>query len=213
MYETTFILYMRCMMIEQLVDIINKNEDLIDDENWLELYSKCPANLRGMLTQVFNDADIHPEFDLTVLLPYFCYNRNDISSYTIGNQCIELSACAFYYADNLKKIILPNNLKRIGKSCFGNCSLERVVLPLSVQSIGDEAFAWNEHLTEVVLDTNIVSLGKSIFYGSTKVVVTYKGTQEQFSKILKSPDWDEVNTFSRKTVEVHCVDGIYKERK
>ena len=104
MYETTFILYKRCVMIKPLVDIINKNEELIDGGDWLALYSKCPANLRGMLTQVFNDAGIHPELDLVKLPDYFCYNRADITAYTVGSQCIELSTCAFYYAKNLKEI-------------------------------------------------------------------------------------------------------------
>ena len=196
-------------MDKKLIDFLNKNEQLVNDNNWKELYHTCDQPLRGDLTKVLNEADIHPELELKELPAYFCYSRKDLTSYIVGEQCTRLHKCAFYFAENLKEIILPDNLQQIGQSCFASCSLERLVLPSSLRKIGNNAFAWNGTLTELVLDTNIVEIGSNAFYASDNINIVYKGTMSQFDNIKKLEDWDELDNFRITRVKVNCIDGVY----
>lgn len=196
-------------MNRKLIDFFNANEDEINNGEWLIVYLNCDQSLRGELTKILNEADIHPELELKELPAYFCYGRKDLTSYVVGEQCTRLYKCAFYYAENLKKIILPDTLTQIGSYCFANCKLESLVLPSSLRKIGSNAFAWNTTLTELVLDTNIVEIGSNAFYASDNINIVYKGTMSQFDNIKKLEDWDELNNFRKTKVKVSCIDGVY----
>ena len=55
--------------------------------------------------------------------------------------CTEIPDNAFLGHRGLRKVVLPNGVKRIGRQAFFNCkNLEEITLPSSVESIEDGAF-------------------------------------------------------------------------
>ena len=67
----------------------------------------------------------------------------------------------------LETVDLSNNRKitSIQKNAFQNCGMTNVLLPNSVTSIGDEAFAWCGQLASITLPNRVTSIGERAFYG------------------------------------------------
>jgi len=60
----------------------------------------------------------------------------------------------FYHCFQLSGVLeLPQNLKRIGESCFTKCNITSIVFPKNIDSIGDYSFGECKKLREFVLNT------------------------------------------------------------
>lgn len=81
----------------------------------------------------------------------------------IDNGCTHIGGYSFVQSP-LSKIVLPDSLQSIGDYAFYYCeSLTEVDLPDSLQSIGEGAFRYCESLTEVDLPDSLQSIGNSAF--------------------------------------------------
>lgn len=73
---------------------------------------------------------------------------------------------AFKDCDNLEEVIFPNGLEDIYPSAFENCKkLKKINLPNSVEMIGQDAFKCCEELSEVVLPAQIDIIAEGCFDG------------------------------------------------
>ena len=81
--------------------------------------------------------------------------------------------CLGYY--NLKSIIIPDSVQRIGEGAFFHCeNLEKIVIPYSVEAIDDTAFRGCVNLKEVYIESKTIKdLGWGIFYGCSDDLVVY----------------------------------------
>ena len=71
---------------------------------------------------------------------------------------------AFFGAAQLREIVLPSTLKKIGSDAFLRCSqLASVVFPEGLEEIGTHAFAGCRSLTTVVLPSTLRELGEAAF--------------------------------------------------
>ena len=71
----------------------------------------------------------------------------------------------FYNCTNLKEVILPADLTKIGTSCFYGCaSLTSIDLPNSLTSIGTHAFRNCSALTNINLPDSLTSIGAYAFH-------------------------------------------------
>ena len=70
---------------------------------------------------------------------------------------------------SIKKIIIPDSVKSIGKSAFSRCGLTEITIPESVESIGESAFADCDGLTEVTVPGRVESIGDSAFSSCDKL--------------------------------------------
>ena len=71
---------------------------------------------------------------------------------------------AFWDQQNLKTIVLPNTVQSIGEEAFWNCvSLTRISLPDSVASIGARAFQSCIKLEKVKLGAGVRTIGVNAF--------------------------------------------------
>ncbi len=78
----------------------------------------------------------------------------------------EIGEEAFIY-DQIDSLSLPKSLKKIHARAFHGLSsysqIEHIVIPDSVEEIGDEAFKWCPSVHEITLPKNLKTLGKSVF--------------------------------------------------
>ena len=91
----------------------------------------------------------------------------------------------------------------IGDNAFDDCffSLRSIVIPNSVTSIGEYAFAGCDSLIYITIPDSVKSIGDGAFYGCEKLTsITFQGT------ILQ---WAEIKLYSEYEYEiiVHCTDG------
>ena len=82
----------------------------------------------------------------------------------------ELADNAFYIAQHITNVTLPENLETIGENAFYNClDLTEIVIPESVTSIGKYAFSDCKNLTSVVINGNITTIEKGLFNNCSKL--------------------------------------------
>ena len=84
---------------------------------------------------------------------------------------------AFYYCDNLVSIVIPKNVKTIGKSAFypsttagsSNSSLASVVLPDGLVSIGANAFQSCANLQNITIPQSVLTIEDFAFHSCKKL--------------------------------------------
>lgn len=96
----------------------------------------------------------------------------------------DINQYAFCLNDDIKEIIVCNNIVAIGDGAFRECaSLERIVLDKTVLSIGEDVFIFSSSLLDI----------------------TFNGTVEQWNAVLKGNIRNESN--GTRTFLIHCTDG------
>ena len=75
----------------------------------------------------------------------------------------------FYYCTKLKNIVLPNEIKEIGKAAFLNTGLTKIDLPECIENIEGWAFASCRQLEAVKLGGGINEIKKSTFSSCPKL--------------------------------------------
>lgn len=67
---------------------------------------------------------------------------------------------AFYDCDQLRRVVLPSGIERIGRQCFHFCTeLTQIILPERVTEIDDEAFAFCDSLQSVAMPEHVRIVG------------------------------------------------------
>lgn len=79
-----------------------------------------------------------------------------------------LGVQAFYEENQLKAIILSNQLKIIGESAFSGTKLKEITIPKSVTTIENRVFLNSSNLENIVFEvgSNLSSLGYAIIAGT-----------------------------------------------
>lgn len=110
-------------------------------------------------------------------------DRDDIEEVIIekgsGNETIP--DYAFLGCTSLKRVVLPDDVRKIGYQAFGECgSLERVVIPDSLEDIGSNAFAYCTSLDNIKFPASLRHIGHNAFSfcSSLQEVVLPDGLQE-----------------------------------
>lgn len=93
-----------------------------------------------------------------------------------------------FWAVTLQKIVLPENLRKIGNEAFENCTaLEEAILPESLSEIGDYAFTECKNLKEITIPANVKKIGYDslgynyYFNGPWETVKNYDFTLSGYS--------------------------------
>ena len=156
---------------------------------------------------------------------YFCGALTDI---TIPEGVTSIGHCSFDGCKNLSHISIPASVTEIGPSAFSGCkSLSTIALPETITKIGDYAFSFCQSLTDITIPKNITSIGNGTFFRCRNLThisipqcvisfgeasigecgalkkITYSGSTEQWSRILKKPDWDK----NSGNYKIRCTDG------
>lgn len=106
---------------------------------------------------------------------------------------------------NSTNMIIPDSVENVGDYAFSGCtSLTSVVIPDSVTSIGSSAFSRCKGLTSVTIGIGVTSIDKYAFFWNKALRnITFNGTTAQWNTITKGTYWND----SVPATHVHCSDG------
>lgn len=91
--------------------------------------------------------------------------RSTIRSVEIREGVTSIGEKAFYECSSLETIILPAGLVSIGKRALGLCtSLKSIELPEGLREIGDDSFLRCESLERISIPDSVVTIGNQTFF-------------------------------------------------
>ena len=89
-----------------------------------------------------------------------------ITSVDIANGITSICSSAFRGCYNLQRVVIPCSVKTIGQEAFENCDLlEQVTISEGVETIGDKAFKGCISLASVTIPSSVRTIGASAFEG------------------------------------------------
>lgn len=111
---------------------------------------------------------------------------HSLTGITIPNSVTSIGSGVFTGCRSLTNITIPNSVTSIGSSAFDGCSgLSSITIPDSVKFIGCWAFKGCSGLLSITIPNSITNIEMEVFSSCTLLsTVYYKGTQEQFTKII-----------------------------
>ena len=87
-----------------------------------------------------------------------------------GSVCRSIGRRAFYYA-NITELVLPDSIEIIGDGAFRGCKiLKKVMLGNNVKEIGEQAFYYCDNLAEINIPDSIIKLGSMFVNDESKVM-------------------------------------------
>lgn len=90
----------------------------------------------------------------------------DITECTIKEGTRMIADMAFAYCRNLQEAHIPNCVESIGIEAFYECDLRKVIIPASVKRIGEGAFHGNTWIDVELPETPIEEIGRYAFDGT-----------------------------------------------
>ena len=116
------------------------------------------------------------------------------------------------YQGGDKDITIPENVSSIGNAVFNGYDLNSVTLSNNTRNIGDGAFAACKNLTSVTIPVSVISIGREAFGGSNSLKdVYYGGTDSQWTSIQIDNSGDGNNSLKNATIHYNFNNGTSNE--
>lgn len=104
----------------------------------------------------------------------------NLKKVTIPNSVKKMGAYVFYECESLKEIIIPDEVASIGKECFYGCkSLKKLVFGKKVRSIGEGNFAGCQSLRRISVrqgNKNLITRNGILYQKNKKILYFAYGT-------------------------------------
>lgn len=218
-------------MTTELKEFIEQNINLIEDNDFTELYNRCSDDNRGELTDVLYECSIDPLQYMTEIPDMFAA-ETDLTNITIPDSITSIGKHAFDECIKLTRVTISNNVKWIDKYAFGGCSsLTSITIPDSVTSIGNYAFSVCDSLISVTIPDSVTNIGKGAFIscdnlesvtigsgltniGSSAfedcghIQIFYAGTTQEWKNLIT-----DTNIFPYTTYVCNCSDGVVNKSR
>lgn len=120
---------------------------------------------------------------------------------SLGKGIVEIKEGAFS-GFKLKEMIIGENVKSIGDNAFLQSTIRNIVIPDSVESLGWQAFH-RSLLVSVSIGRGVKKIGADCFDTVFLRVVNYRGTVEEWQKIIK----EDQDILGPATKTINCIDG------
>ena len=174
-------------MTPELKDFIENSIDLIESNNFVEVYEDLAYDLEpgygtyeqmiGDFTTCMLEADIDPLHHMTYIPTAYLYGQN-VSYFGIPTHIDNIGNFAFEASD-LEAIAIPGNVKVIGIKAFCTCeSLASVTIEEGCTIIGDYAFMYCDDLKEIFIPRSVTTIMNDVFYNCDKLTIFCKKGSE-----------------------------------
>lgn len=191
------------MNIEQFIE---QNIDLVDSNNFTELYSHCVSGERGKLTEVLYECGIDPLEHMTEIPAMFA-SGSSLTNITIPDSVTSIGYESFRYCESLTSATIENGVTSIGIRAFSYCTnLKNISIPSSITSIGSSAFFKCTSLTTITIPDSVTSIGDWAFNGCGRLSIVYSGTKQEWINLVTGK-----KIFLYTTYVCNCVDGVVKK--
>lgn len=112
-------------MLNHTKKFIESHKDLIQDEDWMNLYiaarSDLPPTVIGDITKTLLSVGIDPLKDLK-LIPYgYLSGVQDLTSFRIPDGILSIKPSAFDQCLNLREVTIPTSVVVIDRDAFYMC--------------------------------------------------------------------------------------------
>lgn len=174
------------------------------------VYEKFDEFETPLLTQLLLDSGINPLKELKWVPDNFAIDTSIPSDLIIPDNIYKIGEFSFFTA-GLKRVVVGDNVKSIGKGAFANnhnlteisissygnlthigdgafsnlFSIQKIHIPEGVEILEKQVFEFDRQLKEVTLPSTLKHLGSGAFFGAKLARVFYNGTLEDFSRV----DW------------------------
>ncbi len=105
------------------------------------------------------------------------YTGNE-SEIVIPTGVTEIKTEAFYEAYSLYEVVLPSTLKTIGNSAFAYSNIRKIVIPEGVETIGNSAFSSCINLLYASIPSTVTTVGTNIFYQCNRLAEYYNASSQ-----------------------------------
>ena len=146
--------------------------------------------------------DIGTDFEPDMLA--FCKAHLNVSNLNIAKQSY-LQDKVFKDCKGIENVIIHEPVTRIGEQTFYGSSVKKVVLPKTVESIGDEAFWGCYSLHTIYIPSSVINIGKKCFM-ATKEIIIHKRKDGRMDLRYKDP---YMFVDSKLDVVIECEKGSY----
>lgn len=114
---------------------------------------------------------IVPEYDnlgnKVVGIDAFCFTRLDnLKRVVLHDNILDIKAYAFQDCKALEDVNLPKNLRTMGKSAFDNCGIREIIIPRSLRIIPEKAFYLCEQAKNIVIPEGVKTIEDDAFAGA-----------------------------------------------
>lgn len=175
--------------VTEISDMAIGSTDLVwGDDDYFNGKLVLPDSIQAIGAYAFWGCDFKGKLELPDLLKYLgkgAFNSCDKFSGTL-NIPLEITNIpeAVFYDTGFSDVIIPNSVKSIGDRAFASMELTgNLSIPGSVETIGVRAFASSEISGSVVFGEGVQSIGENAFEKCNK---SYKSLSFTFPSTLKS---------------------------
>lgn len=191
-------------MNADIKNFIKENADLINSNQFEELYKKIPSSYISELSDIFIKSGID-FLSYMEKIPENCFSGLNITNIMIPSSVTSMGYGSFSDCTSLKSITLSDSLISISNWTFSNCtSLTSITIPEGVTSIGNDAFYGCSNLTSIKIPNSLKTIETGAFLHCTSLTkIMFNGTKNRWNSIVKENSWDK-HTGDYK---IHCING------
>lgn len=135
---------------------------------------------------------------------------NERTEYTMPSSVEDLADAAFYYATNLKRVVMSPLLTSIPAHAFEQSGLTIIELPAAVSYLGMSAFEKCESVNRIICEGAAPpSLDMNVFEGIDKDKVPVFVPNANIGDYSTAAGWDEFSNFYGLELPQKQIDGIW----
>ena len=154
-------------MIEDVKEFIGENIDLIENNQWEEIYKilqRVPTFNSGEFTLVILEAGINPLDYLNYIPNRYLFGSKYRGGFIVPGRIKNIGDQAFGDCKGLTSVTIPDSVKSMAGWVFIDCnSLVSVTMPGTINDIGDSMFHGCRSLVNITIPSNVTRIGNSAF--------------------------------------------------
>ncbi len=173
-------------LVRDVTTITPAETQQITEPETEDLTNHCVPNVCDLNYRINGDTAEASEMVVIVEYPDELPKEIIVADTYDGYPVTSVAPNAFFEADFVESIILPDSIEKIGKYAFLSChSLKEMHLPENLKTLEECAFMDCTSLKSVYISDKLESIGAECFdaYDTALTDVYYAGTEEQWQKI------------------------------